>query len=286
MSEWWSYRPSDFLLFSERTWHRLFELYNAEVWPAQVFAMALGLALVLVVLKVRANRGARACCAMLAACWLWVAWAFHLQRYAAINWAASWFGVAFGIEGLLLLWAAAAGLELRTLRRGREMLGLALLCFAVLVQPWLALVLLGRPWRETGLFGMAPDPTAIGTLGLLLLLRAPPHARGARMLAVLLWPIPLLWCLIAALTQWTLQAQGEAQGGALPSRKSIAACHQRASTCPGQSLWPASSIVTSRLGGPSASWSATPMREGTTRSRPATTTSTGRPKAARWATLS
>lgn len=186
MSEWWSYQPSDFLLFSARTWHRLFELYNAELWPAQFFAMALGLALVLVVLKGRPGPGARACCAMLAACWFWVAWAFHLQRYAAINWAASWFGAAFGIEGLLLLWAAAVGLELRTLRRGREMLGLALLCFAVLVQPWLALVLLGRPWHETGLFGMAPDPTAIGTLGLLLLLRAPPQAQGAgaRSLAV------------------------------------------------------------------------------------------------------
>jgi hypothetical protein len=286
MSQWWSYRPSDFLLFSARTWHRLFELYNAEVWPAQLFAMALGLALVLAALKGRPGPGARACCAMLAACWLWVAWAFHLERYATINWAASWFGVAFVFEGLLLLCAAGIGLELRMQRRGREVLGLGLLLFAVLVQPWLGLVLLDRPWGETGLFGMAPDPTAIGTLGLLLLLRAPPQARLARVLAVLLWPIPLLWCLVAALTQWTLQSQGEAQGGALPSRKSIAACHQRASTCPGQSLWPASSIVTSRLGGRSASWSAMPRREGTTRSRPATTTSTGRPKPARWEMLS
>lgn len=287
MSEWWSYRPSDFLLFSARTWHRLFELYNAEVWPAQFFALALGPALLFVALKGRPGPGARACCAMLAACWVWVAWAFHLERYAAINWAASWFGVAFGIEGLLLLLCAAGGgLALRTQRGAREVLGLGLLHFAVLVQPWLGLVLLGRSWREVGLFGMVPDPTAIGTLGLLLLLRAPPQARLARVLAVLLWPIPLLWCLIAALTQWTLQTPGEAQGGALPNRKSIAACHQRASTCPGQSLWPASSIVTSRLGEPNASWSAMPRRAGTTRSRPATTISTGRPKSARWATLS
>jgi len=91
MDEWWSYRPSDFLLFSARTWHRLFELYNAQLWPAHLFAIALGLALVLVALKVSPAPAARAGCAMLAACWLWVAWAFHLQRYAAINWAASWF---------------------------------------------------------------------------------------------------------------------------------------------------------------------------------------------------
>ena len=45
MSEWWTYRPSDFLLFSPRTYYRLFELYNAEVWPGHVLALALGLAL-------------------------------------------------------------------------------------------------------------------------------------------------------------------------------------------------------------------------------------------------
>ena len=35
MTEWWTYRPSDFLLFSPRTYHRLFELYNEWLWPAQ-----------------------------------------------------------------------------------------------------------------------------------------------------------------------------------------------------------------------------------------------------------
>jgi hypothetical protein len=206
MSQWWSYRPSDFLLFSERTWHRLFELYNAEIWPAHFFALALGLALVLVALRGSAGPAARACCAMLAACWLWVAWAFHLERYAAINWAASWFAAAFAIEGLLLLAAAGTRLELRDRRGGREALGLGLLLFAIFVQPWLGVALLGRPWREAGLFGLAPDPTAVGTLGLLLLLRPLPSARLARVLAMLLWPVPLLWCLIAALTQWTLHA--------------------------------------------------------------------------------
>ena len=34
MSEWWSYSPSDFLLFSARTYYRLFEIHNAALWPA------------------------------------------------------------------------------------------------------------------------------------------------------------------------------------------------------------------------------------------------------------
>ncbi len=36
MSEWWTYTLSDFLLFSARTYYRLFELYNRDVWPAQL----------------------------------------------------------------------------------------------------------------------------------------------------------------------------------------------------------------------------------------------------------
>ena len=36
MSEWWTYSLSDFLLFSPRTYYRLFELYNLAVWPWHV----------------------------------------------------------------------------------------------------------------------------------------------------------------------------------------------------------------------------------------------------------
>ncbi len=199
MSEWWSYRPSDFLLFSARTYHRLFELYNAELWPAHLLAVALGLAL----LRAASEGGgaaARVACLLLAACWAWVAWAFHLHRYAAINWAATWFAAAFAIQAALLLICGVGGLGLRieTQRGGRRRLGLGLIAFALFVQPVLGLLLAGRPWREAELFGVAPDPTALATVGLLLLLapRAPP--------AWALWPIPILWCLVGAMTQWTL----------------------------------------------------------------------------------
>ena len=45
MAEWWTYSISDFLLFSPRTYYRLFELYNADLWPAQILAILLGTAL-------------------------------------------------------------------------------------------------------------------------------------------------------------------------------------------------------------------------------------------------
>jgi hypothetical protein len=42
MFEWWTYRFSDFLLFSADTYYRLFELYNQAIWPAHVLVVALG----------------------------------------------------------------------------------------------------------------------------------------------------------------------------------------------------------------------------------------------------
>jgi hypothetical protein len=202
VSEWWSYRPSDFLLFSARTYHRLFELYNAELWPIQLVAVAIGLALLFAAWR-GGPRCARAACMLLAVCWLWVAWAFHLQRYAAINWAASGFAGAFAIEGVLLLLCSAFGarLHIEAQRDRRGTLGFGLLVFALFIQPGFGMLLLGRPWREAELFGMAPDPTALATLGLLLMLRPPAPW------AWMLWPIPLVWCLIGAMTQWTLHDQ-------------------------------------------------------------------------------
>ena len=41
MSEWWTYRPSDFLMFAPRTYWRLFELHNEAWWPAQAIVSVL-----------------------------------------------------------------------------------------------------------------------------------------------------------------------------------------------------------------------------------------------------
>src|SRR5262245_40135328 len=74
MSEWWTYSLSDFLLFSPRTYYRLFELYNAQIWPAHMLALALGL----IALVASGGMRARVVPAILGALWLWVAWAYLL----------------------------------------------------------------------------------------------------------------------------------------------------------------------------------------------------------------
>ncbi len=204
MSQWWTYRLSDFLLFSARTYYRLFELYNAEVWPIHFVALALGLALVFVAWH-RGAWAAAAACTMVAACWLWVAWAFHLERFTTINWAATWYAGAFVLQGALLL--VCAGLDAHAgfhpARSRRGFAGWGLLLFALAGQP-LAGLLLGRPWRQAEVFGLAPDPTTLATLGLLLLLK-PSDPRRVTFTSML-WPIPLAWCLLSGATLWAMQA--------------------------------------------------------------------------------
>jgi hypothetical protein len=198
MAEWWSYRLSDFLLFSPRTYHRLFELYNAAIWPVQVVAVLLGL-LMLVLLRRGGSVAGPAVAAILAACWAWVAIAFHLDRYATINWAAPWAAAAFLAQAALLVWSGTIGGRLSVPPRldGAGRAGLGIFLFALLAQPAIGL-LLGRPWRQAEIFGIAPDPTAIGTLGLLLALAGP-----ARWMLMVL---PAVWCAVTGATLWAMSA--------------------------------------------------------------------------------
>ena len=101
MSEWWTYSLTNFLLFSPRTYYRLFELTNADVWPLQIVTLALGLAIAFLIWRARAWSG-RAVAAILAALWLFVAWAYLLERYDTINWAARYFAIGFALQAALL----------------------------------------------------------------------------------------------------------------------------------------------------------------------------------------
>lgn len=193
---WLSYRASDFLMFSPRIYWRLFESMNRALWPAQPLIVAAALAWLL-----WGTRHVRAALAGLGASWLLVAWVFLLLHFAPINWPASGYAVAFALQGLgLLALAAHGGAVEQTARRCRRV-GTGLLCWALLGQPLLAWAL-GRPWQQAEVFGLAPDPTAIGTLALLRLLQG--RTATARAALRLLWAVPLGWCAISALTLWTL----------------------------------------------------------------------------------
>lgn len=195
-SEWWTYSLSDLLLFSPRTYYRLFELYNEAAWPMHIAAAAIGL-VILALLLLRPPVAGRTIALLLAGCWAWIAWAYLGRSYATINWAAVYFAYGFAIQALLLLLTGAAGLVKFTKPEPRlAQAGLGMFAFALLIQPLIG-PLLGRSWSELELFGLAPDPTAVATLGVLL---AADRIRFALMI------VPLLWCAIGGATLWAMGA--------------------------------------------------------------------------------
>lgn len=193
MTEWWTYRLSDFLLFSPRTYFRLFELYHQWLWPAQPLVAALW-GLLLVALWRGAAWAPRALLLALALSWAWIAWAFHWVRYAPINWAAQGFAAAFALQALLL---ALAAVRVRRIARPSA-LGPGLLLAALVVMPLLPPAF-GRAWIETESFGLTPDATVLGTLGVLLM-----FVPAYRAVAMFWWVIPLVWSLVSGATLWAM----------------------------------------------------------------------------------
>ena len=186
MGGWESYALEDFLLFSPETYWRLFVLANEAAWPWQAaFAAALALAL---------GAAPRLALALLGAAWLWSGWDFLWLRYAPINVAASYAAPLFWAQGTLLLMLALGGRPRRPGRVARTG-GLALAAYAIALHPLTALAA-GRGIASAEAVGLAPDPTAIASLGAGL-------ALGLRWWAQL---VPLAWCAASALVLSVLDA--------------------------------------------------------------------------------
>lgn len=204
MTEWWTYRLSDFLMFAPRTYYRLFELANAELWPLHLLTLAVGVAAVVWLLWPAAPGGVRTASVLLALAWLWVGWGFLWQRYASINWAAAAIAIAFGFQGAVLLARAMVAAPPLVVTGWRRRVGIGLWLFALGLHPLVA-PLLGRPWLQAEWFGIAPDPTVLATLGTLLLVpTGRPRRAPARLLSGLPWCVPVLWCLFSGATLWAM----------------------------------------------------------------------------------
>ena len=180
MSEWWTYRLSDFLMFSPAVYARMVERYHRELMPVPWVLLAAGLVLVAGA-AVRKPWAHRAVLLTLAVLWAWVGWAFHWQRYAQINWAALYMAGAWWLQAALLAaWAMAAPSADRTRHRAWYA-GIVIAALGVVLYPW-----------HGQAFGLMPTPTALATVGLLVMQRP---RRGQGLLVV-----PLLVLVVEALT--------------------------------------------------------------------------------------
>lgn len=195
MPEWWTYSAEDFLLFSPRTYWRLIERHNEALWPAQLLTLLVGTAILWLLVRPR-PWSHRMIAGSLAILWGWVAWSFLWERYATINWAAAYMVPLFALQAVLLA-LIGGGLRWSFSWTWRGVAGLGLFLYALVLHP-LAAQLSGRSMRGAEVFGITPDPTAIATVGLVLM------AAGRR--SWLLLVVPLLWCLAGWLTLYGMAA--------------------------------------------------------------------------------
>ncbi len=184
------------LAYTTEVFFSVFALYNAAIWPAQIIATALGVLVVLLSLRPRKG-GDRIIAACLAASWLWTGVVYHLMYFTTIDWAAWAFGAAFAMQGMLFAWTGAARRRLR-FRFSPDLAGwagLGLVIFSLAVTPLIG-SLTGHGWGRAPMFGVAPAPVTLFTVGMLLLTerRVPLH----------LLVIPVLWCLIGGTAAWLL----------------------------------------------------------------------------------
>lgn len=183
MSDWLTYAPADFLMFSPEVYWRLFELENAARWPFPLLGP-----LVLLAALAAAWRwpvGVRVLAALLALAWLSVGWHFVWQRYASINLGMTYLAPAFAVQAALWAWIA-----LRPVPAGARTIPVLVAALVILAYP-LAGVLAGRPLAGAEITGIAPDPTALLSIAVAVAFLP----RGLCLLALV---IPVLWLMSSA----------------------------------------------------------------------------------------
>ena len=173
----------------------LYTQYNTAVWPAQVIALAAALAVVWLAVSPQPWSG-RVLGAILAAGWLWCGTVFFLGYMASLDFMAPIYGWAFIAEAVLLLWVLVwRGGTLRAVVGVAGGFALLLAAAAIFGLP-LVSGLTGPGFAAAGVVGVAPAPTVLLTLVVLLLV----EGRSRWLLSA----IPVLWAAVAAVTGWVL----------------------------------------------------------------------------------
>jgi hypothetical protein len=199
MNDWQTYRLEDFLPFTPEIYWRLLERINETFWPLHVLAVAIGLTALL--LALRGHK--RVVLALLAPAWLTSGILFHWTYYAELNWAAPWFAWGFVAQAALLLALAwfAGSIKAQRPSKGLSIwIGATVAVVSLLGYPLLAATI-GPGLSHAETYGLHPDPTAIATLGVLLIV-----LRGPTLWLAML--IPIVWCVIGSLTLIAIGATG------------------------------------------------------------------------------
>lgn len=167
---------------------QVFADYNRAIWPFQIFAYGLGLVAVVAILFPR-QWMVRSALVAFAVLWAFVGIGYHLIFFASINPVARVFAGFFVLQAAMFLASALwpGDLRLQPDRSFRTAVGLGVGVYAVAIYPALGFWA-GHGGMAGPMFGVAPCPTTMFTIGFLLM------ARGNWVLWLSI--IPILWSLI------------------------------------------------------------------------------------------
>jgi hypothetical protein len=176
------------LPFTRDQFVTLFGTYNDAVWPIQVLAYLLGLAMAVMVVRPSIT-GNHVIGSGLALMWVWTGISYHWLFFSSINKAALLFGALFVLQGALLFYVVVVRgrVSFGTSHGLTSWLGWIFVMYAAVVYPLLGM-LMGHRYPEMPMFGITPCPLTIFTFGLMLLTTTP----VSRWLLV----IPFVWSLI------------------------------------------------------------------------------------------
>ena len=164
------------------------DAYNAAIWPIQILAYGHGL-IAVSALWFRKPLAAQLIQSILALMWALNGIGYHFLFFAEINPIAKGFAAFFVLQSIIFAVSVFAPSDLRFEVRldFRSTAGLSFIVYALLIYELLG-YRVGHGLMAGPLFGVAPCPTTVFTIGMLLL------ARGKWV--VWLSIIPLLWSLV------------------------------------------------------------------------------------------
>jgi hypothetical protein len=209
------------LPFTRDAFFALFGQYNLAVWPLIVLFYLMAGATV--ALLFRPTRAATMFIALgLGAMWVVNGAGYHWMFFREINPAAAVFGAVFLLQAVLLVFLPVrdASFRFAVAVDARSAVGLLLILFAIVLYPlwgWGA----GHIWPRIPAFGVAPCPTTIFTIGVLLtgswhvvrwLLIVPGLWAGVGGSAAILLGVPQDSALLAALVLLILFAVARMSG--------------------------------------------------------------------------
>ena len=202
-----SYSLRDLLIFSPESYFKLFELSNKALWPFHIVFGLLAIA-ALVLLYKRQRLTSQLIFIWLGLVWAFVAYWYFIIYYSQITPYAHTMSYVFWAESCLLFITAfyashepintsvvSSSLSItskKLYKKWQLLMGGGLIFYGLLIHPIVSVSIWDQSLSRLELFSVAPDPTAIVTIGFILLL----PVRGY----LLLIAIPCLWLLFSIMT--------------------------------------------------------------------------------------